>query len=288
MVAAMVGMMSLGVELPVYAQYNQQEAQKAEEEADKSKEVIPEQKPESKPFSVAGNGEVLDDISDDDTKQFITVRTKNNQTFFVVIDRANTIDNVYMLSLIDEDDLAEFLDKEDEAEGGLPTVQIPGNGDGTVSAEGNAEGTDGSEVEVPEKKKSGNGMLFAIIGFLALFAAGYYYFRIYKPKQKRGSASMPSRQQERDPDEDAEYEDDDVEDDEDYEDNGEDGDEDYEDEYEDDGYEEDSEEEEQPEDEEADDETVSETVDNTEDYYDEEDEIEEEPKPARRRRRRRK
>ena len=67
---------------------------------------------ESTPFSVAGNGELLDDITDDETKQFLTVQTKNGNTFFMVIDRSRNSENVYMLSLIDECDLAEFIEEE--------------------------------------------------------------------------------------------------------------------------------------------------------------------------------
>lgn len=46
--------------------------------------VIMEETPEEAaptPFSVAGNGELLDDITDDETKQFLTVQTKNGNTF---------------------------------------------------------------------------------------------------------------------------------------------------------------------------------------------------------------
>ena len=288
MAMAMAGMLSLGCGMPVHAQYNQQEAKEAEEKANEVKQVIPEEKPEAKPFSVAGNGEVLDDISDDETKQFITVRTKNNQTFFVVIDRANSIDNVYMLSMIDEDDLAEFLKDEDEkaGAGGLPEVQIPG--DGSVTEDGDAEDV---EMDEPEEKTGGSlGTLLFIVGGLGLFAAGYYFFKI-KPKKaaEAGKTSVVARQDE---DEESDYEDEEYEADE-----GED----TEGEYEDDRYEEDEDSDEGS-DEEADDgaeeeETLEfefedeepvepEAEDNTEDYYEEE-EIEE-IKPAKRRRRKRK
>lgn len=66
-------------------------------------------------FSVPGNAQVLDDITDGTTKEFLTIVTKNNQTFYVIIDRSSTTDNVYMLSNIDEDDLQEFL-KESSAD----------------------------------------------------------------------------------------------------------------------------------------------------------------------------
>ena len=79
--------------------------------------VIMEETPEeteNTPFSVAGNGQLLDDITDDETKQFLTVQTKNGNTFFMVIDRSRNSENVYMLSLVDENDLAEFLVEEPE------------------------------------------------------------------------------------------------------------------------------------------------------------------------------
>ena len=62
------------------------------------------------PFTIAGNGEVEDDIVDDPSKEFFTVKTKGGNTFFLVIDRARNSENVYMLSMIDEYDLQEFLD----------------------------------------------------------------------------------------------------------------------------------------------------------------------------------
>ncbi len=61
------------------------------------------------PFSVPGNGQLVDDMADDESKQFLTVQTKNGNTFFMVLDRSNNTENVYMLSMIDENDLAEFI-----------------------------------------------------------------------------------------------------------------------------------------------------------------------------------
>ena len=74
-------------------------------------QVIEEEKPteeEKIPFTIAGNGEVKDDIVDDPSKEFFTVKTKGGNTFFLVIDRARNSENVYMLSMIDEYDLQEF------------------------------------------------------------------------------------------------------------------------------------------------------------------------------------
>ena len=68
-------------------------------------QVVQESDQNGKPFSIKGNGEVVDDLSNDSSKQFITVKTKDNQTYFMVIDRAQSTENVYMLSMVDADDL---------------------------------------------------------------------------------------------------------------------------------------------------------------------------------------
>ena len=48
------------------------------------------------PFAVPGNGQLVDDMADDESKQFLTVQTKNGNTFFMVLDRSNNTENVYM------------------------------------------------------------------------------------------------------------------------------------------------------------------------------------------------
>jgi hypothetical protein len=42
-------------------------------------------------------------------RSFYTITTANNNTYFLVIDRSSNTENVYMLSMIDEIDLKEFL-----------------------------------------------------------------------------------------------------------------------------------------------------------------------------------
>lgn len=40
--------------------------------------------------------------------EFYTIRTKDNETFYLVIDHSGTMDNVYLMSLVDEKDLEGF------------------------------------------------------------------------------------------------------------------------------------------------------------------------------------
>ena len=77
-------------------------------------------------FSTPGNAQLVDDKENDDTKQFLTIQTKKGNTFYMVIDRSSNTENVYMMSLVDENDLAEFLDEtEKDKETEESTVVIP-------------------------------------------------------------------------------------------------------------------------------------------------------------------
>ena len=145
--------------------------------------VIMEETPEeteATPFSVAGNGQLLDDITDDETKQFLTVQTKNGNTFFMVIDRSRNSENVYMLSLVDENDLAEFLEEEPEpVEEEKPAVIIEEPQPEPVVVEPQPE---------PEKAGMNMGAVLTILVLGAGVVGGYYYFKILKPKREEEEA----------------------------------------------------------------------------------------------------
>ena len=140
-------------------------------------EEIPEET-EATPFSVAGNGELLDDITNDETKQFLTVQTKNGNTFFMVIDRSRNSENVYMLSLIDEYDLAEFIGEEKTE----PVEEKPA----VIVEEPQPEPV--QEEPQPEKGGMGMGALLTIILLGAGGVGSYYYFKILKPKREEEEA----------------------------------------------------------------------------------------------------
>ena len=137
------------------------------------------------PFSVPGNGQLVDDMADDESKQFLTVQTKNGNTFFMVLDRSNNTENVYMLSMIDENDLAEFIgDEKKEPEQEQPAVVIPETEKPSVSTETEAETETEPKPEAEEKKGGmGTGTMLAIILLLAGGIGGFYYFKVWKPKQ---------------------------------------------------------------------------------------------------------
>ena len=127
------------------------------------------------------DGEVQDDIQNGSSKEFLTITTKNNNTFYLVIDRSSTSQNVYLLSQVDENDLKEFVDQEKGPATVTPTPQV-------VIDENKTEETDKKEeIAKPEKEKMPQANMGAMAAILILALGGvaaYYYFKIYKPKKE--------------------------------------------------------------------------------------------------------
>lgn len=161
-------------------------AAQEESTSDATKAVI-EQNETGTAFSVPGNASLQDSITDGSSKEFYTIRTANNNTFYLVIDKSATSNNVYMLSAVDEADLTEFLSDEElqalkeNSEKGKNEVVLP------ETTKDTTEGFDLSAVpEVNTKteptKASSAKKVMTMILLLALGGVGaYYYFKIYKP-----------------------------------------------------------------------------------------------------------
>lgn len=162
------------------AEATQTEAAKIEK-AEKEETVIEENTTEEEaPFSVPGNGQVQDDITNSKNKEFLTITTKNNNTFYLVIDRSATTDNVYMLSQIDENDLKEFLEEDQTTSSVVdvtPNIVIDENT--------NTDQNNQTETEAPEKEESSSnlGALIAIFAAAVLGVGGYGYMKFIKPKK---------------------------------------------------------------------------------------------------------
>ena len=138
-------------------------------------QVVQESDQNGKPFSIKGNGEVVDDLSNDSSKQFITVKTKDNQTYFMVIDRAQSTENVYMLSMVDADDLKEF-----SSGSGSSAEQVVSE----ANKSSNSTSTTTEETKDTDKGSSSNLILFGVIAVVGAIGAGVY-FKVIKPKKQR-------------------------------------------------------------------------------------------------------
>ena len=166
----------------------------------------PEGQLSAKPLTPDGQGTVVDNVTDQDSKEFFTFTTPSENTFYLVIDKQRESENVYFLNAVTESDLFALAEKDKEPEdnnvSAIPDPEpvcncedkcAPGEVDtdcpvcpltmkdctGKVPA-ADPEGDKDPEPEKPEKGSSST-MILVVIAALAVGGAGYY-LKIYKPK----------------------------------------------------------------------------------------------------------
>lgn len=178
--------------LPVMA-YTGSETETAEESTIIREENTEEtENDDNNAFSVEGNGTLTDEADSSQNKLFYIVTTANGNSYYIIIDKDSTTNNVYMLSQIDEADLADFTEEADSKNEETVT---------TASPDGNAEtATDqtGEEVTEPTQETdtetsspdtetetaNSSGSAGKYIGFVLLalacigVIAGYYFLKI--------------------------------------------------------------------------------------------------------------
>ena len=144
-------------------------------------EPVKETEPEAAvPLTPEGNLSIVDDLEgvQAEDKQFITVKTKAGNTFYLIIDRAGKENNVYFLNLVDEADLRALMEEDGNleplpGEGAVPTVPEP-EPEPTPEPE--------TEVEEPEPAESMNPTPIILVILILLGGGGLWYFKLRKPK----------------------------------------------------------------------------------------------------------
>lgn len=184
------------------------EATQPEETTEPEPTVPPEYITPSEPLEDEGNAYTRDLLYDKATnKQFITIQTKNGNTFYIVIDYDAPINDeeeqyqTYFLNMVDESDLLALMDEEAVAE--LTTCVCETHCEaGAVNVECPVCKTNMSEctgkvpepqtpveddTEKPEEPKSGSnmGMIIAIVAIAGVGGAAYYYFKFICGKKNK-------------------------------------------------------------------------------------------------------
>lgn len=162
-----------------------------------------------------GNLTLVDDIGSttEAGQQFITLQSKDGNTFYLIIDRDDDGDeNVYFLNLVDEADLLALMDEDEAAEytstDGVTNTDEDFADTSTASDTEDTEDTEDADAEADEStdtedegKSSSNMLPLVFVVLLVVGGGGAYFFMQTKKKQKS----------EERPDPDADYRDDDDE-----------------------------------------------------------------------------
>ena len=135
------------------------------------------------PYKADGNSHTLDVLYSAATnKQFITLQSKNGNTFYLVIDYDKPIDEdaemyeTYFLNLLDEKDLLALMSDEEKADLPTPTPEII-----YVTPEPTAVPAPTTVPEPqPSSKSDQQTAILALISMLVLGAAGT--FMLFKNK----------------------------------------------------------------------------------------------------------
>lgn len=198
---------------------------------DEAEEISVNDNVESKtPLTPNGNLTVIDDIhqtNDKDTvedKQFITVQSKNGNTFYIIIDRSGDTENVYFLNAVDEADLMALMEDEQKAavtamctctakcelgSVNADCVVCSKNKDnciGTVTATPNPA-EQSKNKEQSEQKQSNAMPIIGLVLFALLGGGGaFYWFNIKNKKSRTKGTTDPADLYEEDEEDDEDYE----------------------------------------------------------------------------------
>ena len=134
-----------------------------------------------------GNAQLVDDISDNENLQFITVTARDGNVFYFVIDKGAQSENVYFLNTVDESDLEALVEKSDKKPTATAKPEQTENTAETDLTETDKKNTD-SKTEKSEqqeqKQQKNNSGLFIILALAAAAGVGGYYYKVILPKKK--------------------------------------------------------------------------------------------------------
>lgn len=138
-----------------------------------------------------GNMALQDDIEGEDALsiEFLTVTTRDNHTFYIVIEHTKNGNNVHFLNQVDDADLRALLSDEQVAEyfpeeGSEGSEGTEGGSGFSILGGGDTEPDPDENPEDTEKKGAGSSitMLLVVVGVVAAIGGGYYFLKI-KPKK---------------------------------------------------------------------------------------------------------
>lgn len=121
-----------------------------------------------------GNAQLVDDVTDNENLQFITVTARDGSVFYFVIDKGANSENVYFLNTVDESDLAALVED----------YTPPTASEAKPEASASPEPEQTEQQKPQEQKKGGSPTLYIVLALIAAGVIGGYYYKVILPKKK--------------------------------------------------------------------------------------------------------
>ena len=132
-----------------------------------------------------GNAQLVDDVSDNENLQFITVTARNGNVFYFVIDKGAQSENVYFLNTVDESDLEALVEQTDKKPTATAKPEQTENTAETDLTETDKKDNSDTKSDQPEQnRQKNNSGLFIILALAAAVGIGGYYYKVILPKKK--------------------------------------------------------------------------------------------------------
>ena len=143
---------------------------------------------DSRTLTPKGNAQLVDDVSDNENLQFITVTARDGNVFYFVIDKGAQSENVYFLNTVDESDLealVEQTDKKPTASAKPEQTENTAETDLSETDKKDNSDTKSEKSEQPEQnKQKSNSGLFIVLALAVAVGIGGYYYKVILPKKK--------------------------------------------------------------------------------------------------------
>ncbi|MCI1956336.1 MAG: DUF4366 domain-containing protein [Oscillospiraceae bacterium] len=138
----------------------------------------------SKPLTPDGAGTVIDNVTNEDGKEFFTVTTPSKHVFYLVIDRQKDSENVYFLDSVTEKDLLALAKSDNKDIDDSPSSGAVSNPE--ASSAPTASTPASSAVSQPKKQSNGGSSAIAAVAVLAAVLVGgaIWFFKFRKPGKK--------------------------------------------------------------------------------------------------------
>jgi flagellar basal body-associated protein FliL len=141
-------------------------------------------------FTPDGNLTLIDDFTrtDEGDKQFITVKTRDESIFYIVIDRSAKQENVYFLNLVDDQDLIAILNDEGLTEEIETITKLPD----PQEPEQDKPSQTKPETTDPDSSPAAMQLIVILVFIAAIGGAAFWLIRS-KPfqKQRKKEVTIP-------------------------------------------------------------------------------------------------